>query len=104
MNSWKRKVQSLIRLAEDQAGKPEGELAREKLQKILARHPEAWDYEPVRRFTSKDLSEMVKMRVPLTGHWEGANIDEAINAMLAEYSQRLKETKSRIIPARLAAK
>lgn len=36
---WKTKVDALIRLAEDQAGKPEGELAREKLASILKEHP-----------------------------------------------------------------
>ena len=40
MNKWQPKIDALILLAEDQAGKPEGELAKEKLRRILRRFPE----------------------------------------------------------------
>ena len=52
---WKRKVRALIRLAEDQRGKPEGELAREKLLKILNDHPEAREYQPVVDFAVREV-------------------------------------------------
>ena len=46
-NKWKRKLDALIRLARDQEGKPEGDVARDKIALILRNHPEALEYPPV---------------------------------------------------------
>ncbi len=40
-NPWRRKAEALARLAADQKGKPEGDVAASKLAEILAKHPEA---------------------------------------------------------------
>lgn len=67
MNRWKRKVQALARLAEDQRGKPEGELAREKMRQILERYPEARDYEPVKQFMMSDIAWMRRQGISTDG-------------------------------------
>ncbi len=94
MNKWKRKVQALARLAEDQRGKPEGELARQKMRGILEKYPEARDYEPIRKFVASDLSYLVKAHIPLTGHWEGGSPAEALAAMFADYAKRADEHRA----------
>ena len=45
---WRQKAEALARLAEDQAGTPEGRLAEEMLAKILRNHPEASSRPPSR--------------------------------------------------------
>ncbi|MEN6507068.1 MAG: hypothetical protein ABFD92_21235 [Planctomycetaceae bacterium] len=95
MNAWKRKALALARLAEDQAGKPEGELAREKLLKILERHPEARDYAPLRAFTVGEFREMGRMGVSTDGSWTGASIEDAISMMVKDYQARFAEAKAR---------
>lgn len=94
LNKWRSKADALIRLAEDQRGKPEGDLAREKLVQILNKHPEAFYYEPLRElakrdFTLADLGKMTKMGVSTDGSWTGRNLSEAIRLMVADYEGRL---------------
>jgi len=94
-NKWQSKIDALILLAEDQAGKPEGELAKEKLRRILRRFPElATRHEPLddfasRVFTMRDLELMRQQRISTDGAWSGGSLNEAINAMVADYKQRL---------------
>ena len=88
---WKRKIDALLRLAEDQAGKPEGDLARQKLDAILAKHPEARDYEPVKQFMLKDVGYMKRVGIDTGGSWTGANMTEAIAMMITEYQRRIEE-------------
>ena len=83
-NRWKRKADALTRLAEDQRGKPEGELARQKLQEIIAKHPEAKDYGPVRDLLLRDLKG-----IDLEGSWTAATPQEAIAMVIADYRQRI---------------
>lgn len=77
---WKRKADALARLAEDQAGKPEGELAREKLRAIIAKHPEAREYPPVKKLNLKGLD--------LTGSWTASTPQGAVAMMMADYRRR----------------
>jgi hypothetical protein len=95
MNRWKSKVQALIRLAEDQEGKPEGELAREKLRLILEKYPEARQYQPVREFMLKDVGYMKRHGIPTEGSWTGGNLQEAIALMVADYRRRIAEHKGK---------
>ena len=91
MNRWKRKVQALARLAEDQRGKPEGELAREKIRHILERYPEARGYGPAREFMMSDLAHMRRNDISTDGSWTGMNIQEAVALMTDDYRQRIDE-------------
>ena len=92
-NRWQTKVDALIRLAEDQEGKPEGALAREKLVLILQKHPEAVSYQPIldlawRDLTTRDVVKMKWMGISTAGSWTGANLMAAIDKMLQDYYQR----------------
>ena len=76
---WQTKVDALIRLAEDQKGKPEGDLAREKLLSILQKHPEAVTYKPIvdlawRDITIKDVVTMHRRGISTDGFWTGATL------------------------------
>ena len=93
MNRWKRKVQALMRLAEDQAGKPEGELARQKLRQILEKYPQAREYEPVQVFMARDIVAMKRRGISTEGSWTGRNLQEAIALMVADYGTRLERAK-----------
>ena len=95
VNRWKSKVQNLIRLAEDQAGKPEGDLAREKLRQILEKYPEARQYRPVKAFMLRDVGYMKRHGVPTDGSWTGANLQEAVALMVADYKQKIAEYKGK---------
>lgn len=91
---WQTKVDALIRLADDQKGKPEGDLAREKLLLILQNHPEAVSYQPIvdlawRDITTKDVVKMHRMGIRTDGSWTGVNMQDAINKMMQDYHQRL---------------
>lgn len=94
-NRWKSKVDVLIRLAEDQAGKPEGKLAEQKLKTILAKYPEAarehrpLEYFARREFTLRDLGFMKQCRISTSGSWAGRNLREAIAIMIDSYWQRI---------------
>ena len=93
-NKWQSKVDALIRLAEDQRGKPEGDLAREKLLLILQNHPEAVTYKPIvdlawRDITTKDVVKMHRMGVSTDGSWTGATLQDALDKMMQDYYQRL---------------
>ncbi len=89
MNAWKRKAQALARLAEDQKGKPEGELARQKLRSILEKYPEAREYAPIKAFLGRDLVRLKRLGGSTDGSWTGQNIEEALALMFADYRQRL---------------
>jgi hypothetical protein len=88
MNRWKRKAIALAKLAEDQAGKPEGETARRKLQEIISRHPEAAELEQVKRMTMADLGQMKRQGISIEGSWSGGSIEEIVQLMEADYRQR----------------
>lgn len=93
-NKWQSKVNALILLAEDQAGKPEGDLAKEKLRRILRRFPElAKQHDPLadyadRTFTVYDLRQMKRQGISTAGEWTGGSLDEAIGIMVADYKRR----------------
>jgi hypothetical protein len=98
MNRWKSKVIALRRLAADQRGKPEGELARQKLLHILEKYPEAREYEPIqefarREFSMGDLGYMKRNSIDTDGSWTGATIEEAIACMVADYRVRIEGHK-----------
>jgi hypothetical protein len=95
LNRWKSKVQALARLAEDQRGKPEGELARQKMLQILEKYPEARRYEPARQFMLSDLAWMRRHGVSTDGSWTGATPQEAVALMVADYHQRIEEARQR---------
>lgn len=93
-NRWRRKANALARLAEDQRGKPEGELARQKLQEIIANHPEAREYQPVndlfaRDLQLKDIGAMHRMGISTEGSWSGRTLGEALAAMSRDYKGRI---------------
>ena len=93
-NKWQRKADALILLAEDQKGKPEGDLAREKLLLILQNHPEAVMYKPIvdlawRDLTTKDVAKMHRRGISTDGSWTGANLQDALNKMMQDYYRRL---------------
>ena len=96
---WQRKVDALLRLAEDQRGTPEGDLAREKLRRILRRHPEARAYEPLQAFTLRDVAYMKRHGISTGGSWTGANLGEAIALMVADYRRRIVEFQNRPRPS-----
>lgn len=90
---WQRKVDALILLAEDQKGKPEGDVAREKLLLILNNHPEAVRYQPLvdmayRDISTQDVVRMHKMGISTDGVWEGATLWEAMDNMMKDYTAR----------------
>jgi hypothetical protein len=97
VNKWQRKATALARLAEDQRGKPEGELARQKLLEIINRHPEAAQFEPVVELAKRDiewvmtgahLMEFKRAGGDMSGEWEGATMEDAIKVMVADYQAR----------------
>lgn len=96
-DSWKRKAEALARLAEDQRGKPEGDLAREKLLEIIRRHPDALLYQPVTDLVATDMHIMARdlREIDTTGHWEGIDFADAFRQMKADYAQRLRAARSR---------
>lgn len=96
MNKWKSKADSLLRLAEDQKGKPEGELARQKLKEILDKHPEAKHYEPLQKFMLSDIKAMRMKGISTDGSWTGNNLQDAIAMMVLDYKQRLANHKPAI--------
>lgn len=89
---WQSKIDALIRLAKDQAGKPEGELARAKLQQILDKYPwAAQQYQPLADFAVSDLKYMMRVGISHQGSWTGRNLQEALRIMVADYKQRIEE-------------
>ena len=92
-NKWQRKVDALILLAEDQKGKPEGDLAREKLLLIVKNHPEAVRYQPLvdlahRDMSTRDVVDMHRRGISTDGVWEGATLWEALDNMMKDYHAR----------------
>lgn len=95
-NKWQSKVDALIRLAEDQRGKPEGDLARQKLTEIVNKHPAARNYAPLldlaqRDLTMADVRNMRRNGISTAGSWEGDDLRGAILAMQADYKRRIAE-------------
>lgn len=91
---WQRKVDALILLAEDQKGKPEGDLARKKLKEILRNHSEARSYPPMvelmrRGLQLKDIGMIHKQGISTGGQWHGANLEEAVANMIQDYKRRI---------------
>jgi hypothetical protein len=108
MNRWKRKVQALAKLADDQRGKPEGDLAREKLLRIINKYPQAAQYGPVVELAKKDLTMgdvgwMKRHGVSVKGSWTGRNLVEAIALMEADYRERLAKARRRRLAAPVRA-
>lgn len=101
MNRWQKIVDDLTRLARDQQGTPEGELAKQKIQEVLARHPEARHYEPVQRLvddgilTGADLKFMMQSNIDVEGTWEADSVAGAMKMMQADLLGRIREFKSR---------
>ena len=93
-NRWRPKVDALIRLAKDQAGKPEGELAREKLQQILDKYPwTAQEHKPLGDFAVSDFLRMKRVGVSHEGSWTGRNLQEVLTTMVMDYQRRIEEHK-----------
>ncbi len=99
-NRWQRKAEALARLAEDQRGKPEGELARQKLLEIINKHPEVADYEPIVELARRDIDwvmtgahlvEMKRADISLDGKWKADTMEGAIKAMVRDYQYRYLE-------------
>ena len=90
---WKNKIDALLRLAEDQRGKPEGELAREKLDRILRMYPLVRQYQPVQEFMMSDLRYMKEHGISTDGHWEGDDLNGAMAAMIEDYRRRIESRK-----------
>ena len=93
MRDWRKVADDLVRLADDQRGTPEGDTARQKLDEILAKYPEAQAYEPIVDLEVNDIamSELVKMKrmgISTGGKWEGDNIQDAIANMVADLKGR----------------
>jgi len=94
LNKWKRKVDALIRLAEDQAGKPEGEVAKAKLKQILDKHPwAAQEHKPLEDFAVSNLGYMARVGISREGSWTGGDLQHAISLMIADYEQRIERHK-----------
>jgi len=88
-NKWQVRADSLLRLAEDQAGKPEGDVARQKLKQLLQDHPRAREYKHLQQFMMGDLKQMKQKGISTDGSWTGRNLEEAVAKMIDEYNQRL---------------
>jgi hypothetical protein len=100
MNRWKRRARALAALADDQRGKPEGEVARQKLLEMLNKYPQAREYEPILALAKKDMTlrevgEMKRQGISLAGKWEGSDLQHSIALMIADYQQRIANHKAR---------
>jgi hypothetical protein len=94
MDKWKRKVDALIRLAQDQAGKPEGDVAKAKLKQILDKHPwAAQEHKPLKDFAVSNLGYMKRVGISHEGSWTGKNLQHAIALMITDYEQRIERYK-----------
>lgn len=114
MNRWKRVAASLVRLAEDQCGKPEGDVARQKLQQILAKYPAARRQPEVLAFMQREIGEtgrsypdfsevkegrmsmaeffrMKRAGIDTEGSWTGRDFDDAVRKMEQELRQRMSD-------------
>jgi hypothetical protein len=93
-SKWQSKIDALIRLAKDQIGKPEGDLARAKLQQILDKYPwAAQQHQPLADFAVSDLKYMMRVGISREGRWTGRNLQEALAIMVADYRHRIEEHK-----------
>lgn len=105
---WQTKADALIRLADDQRGKPEGDVARAMLLKIINNHPESFAYQPLidfaeREFTLGDLREMRQQNVSTDGRWTADTLDGAIKMMVADYKRRLGARRVKRLEGELLA-
>jgi len=94
LDRWESKVDALIRLAEDQAGKPEGEVARAKLQQILEKY--SWvaeEHQPLADFAISEFKYMKRVGISHQGSWTGRDLQETLTIMVADYRQRIEEHK-----------
>jgi hypothetical protein len=92
LDKWKRKVDALIRLAEDQAGKPEGDVAKVKLKQILDKHPwAAQEHKPLADFAVSNLGYMRRVGISREGSWTGENLEHAIELMVSDYTWRIEQ-------------
>jgi len=103
-NKWQSKVDALILLAEDQKGKPEGDLAREKLLLILQNHPEAVTYQPIvdlawKDLTTKDVVKMHRDGISTAGSWTGRTLQDAIFKMQQDYYRRMMVAQAFGVPS-----
>lgn len=94
MNRWKRTAEALARLAEDQQGKPEGDVARQKLIQILDKHPEARSHPPIiafmrREMTLREFHDIRAAGVDTDGAWTGVDWRDAIRKMTEDLRQRM---------------
>ncbi len=106
-NKWQRKARALARLAEDQRGKPEGDLAWDKLQELLDAHPEASLFGPIIDLIQHEMEwlmtgshfvQMKKSGVDIDGYWEGETLESAIGVMVADYRKRYTEHLGKLLP------
>ena len=92
MDRWKSKVDALIRLAEDQAGKPEGDVARAKLQQILDKYPwAAEEHQALGDFAVSEFNYMKRVGISHQGRWTGRSLQDALTIMVADYRRRIEE-------------
>lgn len=91
---WRERARKLAALAEDQRGKPEGEVARRKLTALINRHPEAASFAEVqtlarRDITLADVGYMRRAGISTDGEWTAGTLAEAIERMTADYAARI---------------
>ncbi len=90
------RIAKLTRLANDQRGKPEGDVARAKILKLIAKYPHLLKSKPMRELKLSDVAYMKRNGISTGGSWTGRNLREAIAMMIDEYRNRIDEhdTKS----------
>jgi hypothetical protein len=77
-------------------GKPEGELARAKLRRILELYPEAarehlpFEQYARRTFMTTDLLFMRRHGISTQGQWTGRNLQETIAIMINDFWGRIE--------------
>lgn len=52
---WREQARKLAALAEDQRGKPEGDVARRKLLALINKHPEAANFHEIQTLVQRDI-------------------------------------------------
>lgn len=102
MIDWKEKIEAIKRLATDQKGKPEGEVAEAKLLELINKYPEAAQAQEVidyakDLFTLKDIADMHRQGTSTDGSWTAPTFEDAIKIMIEDYRQRkaMKQTEDR---------
>jgi hypothetical protein len=107
---WSTTAEALVRLAEDQAGKPEGDAAEGRLLAVLKRHPEARNAPGVVSFLERKLGvsqrpapptgpmtlrEWMDIRrgVNVYGRWTGTNLNDALHRMERDLRARQEQAE-----------